>query len=171
MPCRQAAFLILFWCAAVLCPESPAQNSIDPIVARLIEDLSNPDVFERRSSVGVLANMGDKRERERAKAAVPALARAMKDTDETVREMAAFGLGNIRADPEISIPALIEGLKDQTSSVRNRSAEGLGYFGADARPAVPALVEALRDQDNDVQEQAAKAIGNIGGNVWILVPA
>src|SRR6516165_4913011 len=174
MPRRQVTFPLLFLCAALLCSaESWAQESIDPIVARLIEDLSNPDPDERVSSALALGNMaaGSKRDVERAKPAVPALARAMKDKNKEVREFAAFALGNIRADPGTLVSALTEGLQDKESSVRKRSAEVLGGFGGDAQSAVPVLVEALGDQDDDVQRQAAEAIGKIGGNVWILVPA
>jgi HEAT repeat protein len=95
----------------------------------------------------------------------------MRDKDEEVRDMAAFGLGNIRADPETSLPPLMAGLKDERAGVRRTSAEALGRFGPDAMGAVPALVQALLDQDDDVQRQAAEAIGQIGGNAWILVPA
>jgi HEAT repeat protein len=139
----------------------------------LIEDLSNPDADERVSGALALGNMaaGGKRDVERAKPAVPALARAMKDKNKEVRESAAFALGNIRADPGTSVLALMEGLKDKDPSVRKRSAESLGGFGRDAQPAVPALVEALGDQDDDVQRQAAEAIGQIGGNAWTLIPA
>src|SRR5215471_524734 len=180
IPRRRAAALILCLCAGTLCPESRAQNSTDPIVAGLIKDLDNAKPGVRARAAMDLGNMAahlggtdarGTREQRRVEPAVPALARAMKDEDKDVREMAVFALGNIRADPEISIPALIEGVRDQTSSVRKRSAEVLGYFGADARPAVPALVEALRDQDNDVQEQAAKALGMTGGDPQILIPA
>jgi HEAT repeat protein len=177
---RQFGILILLLCAAALCPETRAQNSIDPIVARLLKDLDNAKPGVRARAAVDLGNMAahlggtaarGTREQRRVEPAVPALAHAMKDKDKDVREMAVFALGNILADPEISIPALIEGLRDQTSSVRNRSAEILGYFGGDAQAAVPALVGALRDQDNDVQEQAAKTIGKIGGDPQILVPA
>src|SRR6516164_4512639 len=100
MPRRQVTFPLLFLCAALLCSaESWAQESIDPIVARLIEDLSNPDPDERVSSALALGNMaaGSKRDVERAKPAVPALARAMKDKNKEVREFAAFALGNASA--------------------------------------------------------------------------
>jgi HEAT repeat protein len=171
---RQFTFpLLLLGVALLSSAESRAQGSIDPVVAGYIKGLSNPNPSERRDSALALGNMaaGNKFDAERAKRAVPALARAMKDKDENVREFAAFALGNIRADPEISIPALIGGLQDNGSSVRKRSAEVLRGLGGEAQPAGPALLDALRDQDAGVREEAAKAVGEIVHDPRTAVPA
>jgi beta-lactamase regulating signal transducer with metallopeptidase domain len=89
--------------------------------------------------------------------AVDALAAALKDTDEDVRETAMKALIQFR-DPRVFEP-LIAALRDKSADVREEAAFGLGQL-RDPR-AVQPLAGALKDESDDVREQAAFALGQI----------
>ena len=92
------------------------------------------------------------------KTAVPALIKALKDSDKDVRKAAAEALGKI--GDKSAVPALIKALKDGYWQVRTAAAAALGKIGD--KSAVPALIEALKDKDSDVRTAAAEALGTIG---------
>jgi HEAT repeat protein len=90
--------------------------------------------------------------------AVPALIKALGDSDSAVRRAAAEALGKL-GDPQ-AVPALIQALGDSDSAVRRAAAEALGAIGDPQ--AVPALIQALGDSDWDVRRAAAWALGKLG---------
>lgn len=102
-----------------------------------------------------------------AKAAVPALVEALRDSDAKVRYRSLMALGNLwsgaERGPEVraAVPALIKLLKDEDEYIRRRAVYVLGRIGPEARAAVPALTEALRDENEDVRSYVAKALGAI----------
>ena len=93
-----------------------------------------------------------------ADSAVQGLIGALKDTDERVRQQAAWALGAIGA--KTAAEPLAQALKDSDSRVRHQAAWALGAIGAKA--AAPALAQALKDSDARVRHQAAWALGAIG---------
>jgi HEAT repeat protein len=90
--------------------------------------------------------------------AVPALIRALGDSDRDVRCESAEALGDL-GDPQ-AIPALIKALGDSDREVRRAAAWALGKLG-DPR-AVPPLIQALGDGSYDVRRAAAEALVKIG---------
>jgi HEAT repeat protein len=95
-----------------------------------------------------------------------ALAKALKDKDETVRFVASESL---KGWGEQSVPVLVEALKDEDVKVRRIAASTLGerelhYRSAEsAMSAVSALGDALRsDKDTEVRTEGAGALGRLG---------
>ena len=99
------------------------------------------------------------------KLALPALLRATKDQDRTVRQAAVAALVQLaRAEPETQRrhPELVLGLaaalRDPDAGVRGNAVRGLAVSGETARPAVPALAAALLDSDATVRVLSARAL-------------
>jgi HEAT repeat protein len=80
----------------------------------------------------------------KARPAVPALAKALKDPRQAVRLYASAALGKI-GGPEVRavMPALVAALDDQDLGVRANAAEALAAYGPDAAEAIPAMLVSL----------------------------
>lgn len=149
----------------------------DGIIESLIKQLSDNNVEVRRAAVsGLISNYKS------AKNAVPALIKALRDSDVTVSTNAAIALG-IMGNPA-AVPALEKALRDERESVRTHAAQALGRMGGSTafgdkadRPlpardaAVSALIRALRDENEDVSNIAAWALSGIGESAKDTVPA
>jgi HEAT repeat protein len=127
--------------------------ALDP----LQDGLAAPDPIVRRES---LRSIGKLKERAPLDAATvtPLLIERMKDSDGSVRGVAATYLGIVRGDPGRAVPALIAGLSDEDPEVRRESATALAAFGDAALPAVPALRKAALDPNEDVAREAGRAV-------------
>src|SRR5207302_5679689 len=80
----------------------------------------------------------------RAKAAIPALRKALKDDDADVRLAAAGALARLDRTAEEPLPILIGSLKEQTPEMFDPSLERkLASLG---KLAIPALIELIRDR-------------------------
>jgi HEAT repeat protein len=98
-----------------------------------------------------------------ARAAVPALGRALLHQYVYVRANAAEALGRIGGSEVV--PLLVFAMRDPDAMVRYDAAESLGKLGAEAAPAVPDLIKILRGNDAHifpVRLAAAAALGAIG---------
>jgi HEAT repeat protein len=124
-------------------------------VSGLIEQLKNGGEQSRAQAAEALGELGP-----RAKDAIPALARALRDEYEQVRRGAAASLAAIGAD-QSAIPDLVVALKDVDAEVRESAARALGSAGSQARAAVPSLGLLLKDPSEDVRQAAAEALGKI----------
>ena len=78
-------------------------------------------------------------------AAVPDLARALRDPDPEMRRRVAEVLGRIGPDAAVSVPHLVTLLEDSDSQVRRAAARSLGQIGPNAPSAVRALMRLLED--------------------------
>ena len=147
---RKAAVLGAWICAA---PAFAVE------VATLAQELGAPNVTVRRDAAYALDRLGAG-----AKDAVPALVRALDDSDKQVWSFAISALANIGPDAKDAIPALIDGFGSRRSRGRDRrqaqtrAAFALSRIGA---AAMPALIEALRSDDNGVRAGAAKALASV----------
>lgn len=121
-----------------------------------IAALENQDDSIRWSAIGALESLGHK-----AKAAVPALMRAVKN-DEANGWIAASALGAIDAEG-ISTPVLIETLGDKDAQMRRFAALGLSGIGRKAAAAEKALRDGLHDSDPRARIAAATAYWSVGG--------
>jgi len=83
---------------------------------------------------------------------------ALSDDKASVRQAAAFTLGELRPGRADTIAALTRGLADGDRDVRRLSARALAAHGPDARPAVRELLNLLADEVAAVRAQAAVAI-------------
>ncbi len=148
-PVRQTAIRTL---AAV------GENDPDTITS-LAAILDSSDDTGRILVAEMLGRMGS-----RAAAAVPALARALKDPAVGVRREAAEALGTLGPVAVSAIPALICALEDLNVEVRIEAAEALGNMAGAARPAVPGLIGALGDTHPKVRGEAAGSLEKITRN-------
>jgi len=97
-----------------------------------------------------------------AKAAAPALAKALQDSGWNDRDAAAEALGRIHADVDTSTAALLAALHDADQRVRGVSARALGRLRSADAKIVAALAAALKDDDANVRAAAAMALQEIG---------
>jgi HEAT repeat protein len=129
------------------------KGELKEIVEVLIVGFNSDDPTVRRVVAKFVGDIGPD-----AKAAVPALAAALKDEYRDVREAAAGSL--VQMGPG-AVAALTEALKDDYWLVRRTAAEALGNIGPGAMAAVPALTEALKDEVCNVRGEAAEALKRI----------
>jgi hypothetical protein len=85
-----------------------------------VQALNSPDVRERKQAVTILGNVGPS-----DPAAIPALARAVRDRDTAVRTEAVLALLKIGPAAREAIPALEEALGDRNAKVRGYAAKAL----------------------------------------------
>jgi len=106
-----------------------------------------------------------------ARAAVPRLARALKDREAAVRRRALEALARLGERSQEAVSQIETALKDRDWRIRERAATLLGELRQRARTAAPALVEALRDEHARVRAAAAAALGRIRARAKIAIPA
>jgi len=123
---------------------------------RLITALQKDDAL-REAARMALAPIGAD-----TKAAIPPLAKALKDEAVQVRAGAAAALYWIAPAPAAAVPDLCAALVDTDRRVRRLSGLGLARIGPGAWPAVPALIQALADEDGGVHAAAFLALNRIG---------
>ena len=127
---------------------------------------------------------------EPAKAAAPALAELIKDSDDTVRRQAVAAIVRINPGPKVLLPLLVQMLEDADPGVRMRILNAIVDRGEKAVPgliaalkndksaywaclalreigpagkdAVPALVERLKDKRPEVRREAVLTLAVMG---------
>jgi HEAT repeat protein len=97
-----------------------------------------------------------------AKAAIPALARNLRDGDSGVCWESATTLAAIGKD---SLPVLRDALHDKFLLARQTAAFALGQIGPEARAAIPDLIEASNDPEDSVRIQVRGALAKITNDV------
>jgi HEAT repeat protein len=130
-------------------------------VPALVQVLSDPDVQMRRNSELAMISLAGPYERKPKidiTMALPALIKAMEDSDTDVRAWAAHAIAEIGTDAKAAVPALIKLLEDKEEGPRNTSCLALGAIGPAAKDALPALRAALDDPSQDVRQFARAAI-------------
>lgn len=142
---------------AGLDPEVLKEEDLKRRIRRLINDLFVPEVEDRRRAAEEIEKIGLA-----AKAAVPALVRALKDKDYNVRRSATKALGNLRNTSEPVLQGLLLQLKDENSRVRFCAAEALGKLGNSSQEILQELSILLVDEDSHVRLYAAEALGKLG---------
>jgi HEAT repeat protein len=124
----------------------------DAALGDLAEVAANdPDAEVRRIAVGALGFAS-------SISVLPALTRALADSQWMVREEAASTIGKLRL--ALAIPDLVRAMGDDYWQVRLKAARALGLLKAEA--GLPALVAALGDATSNLRKEAAIALGEIG---------
>jgi HEAT repeat protein len=108
-----------------------------------------------------------------AKPAIPALTKALRDSDVHVRASAASALGEAGALAQPAVGELGQILqKDADDDARLQACLALGNIGPGAEPAVPILIHALlEDKAFGVRLNTASSLGQIGRDGDKVVPA
>ena len=122
---------------------------------RLAAALGDPDFRVRWHAAAALMQL-----RRRARAAAPALRRAMDDSEWPVRNAAGRALEDV-VDKD-SVPMLAEALGDPSPETRYHIARALARVGPGSAAAVPVLISALRDPDWEVRTESAWALAAVG---------
>jgi HEAT repeat protein len=133
---RQAAYRVLLG-------RCPHLKELSPAVAQacglaLEKGGFTPVQDSRVTTAQMLGRIGP-----RAKAAVPALQKALRSRFSQVQVHAALALWKIERSPD-AVPVLIERLANHNSTGRTDAAECLAEIGPDARAAIPTLVLACQ---------------------------
>jgi HEAT repeat protein len=105
--------------------------------------------------------------------AVPALCKALEDTEPSVAEWAARALGRVGPDAREVSPTLIERLKRPPSEeFREATLIALGKIGAKSEEVVPLLIEQLQRKQAPIKtrQAAAGALGEFGTRASAAVP-
>jgi HEAT repeat protein len=102
---------------------------------------------------------------------VPALAKALSDSNPRVRCLSAIALRSIGPKADGAVPALINALNDPAPYVRAPAADALGRIRA--KSAVDALTRRLLVTDEQVYvlRSVAAALGDIGPDAASALPA
>jgi HEAT repeat protein len=95
-------------------------------------------------------------------AAVPALGKALKDSQVEVRRAAAGALMKMGTDAKTALGSLQEALKDRDKFVRCQAIRTLGGLGKDAESAIPAMAQCLGDDVAEVRLCAVEELGRLG---------
>jgi HEAT repeat protein len=94
--------------------------------------------------------------------AVPALARAVNQSDVEVRLVVLGALERIgAAKAAAAVPDIAQALGDPSPRIRQEAARVLGRFGPAARDALPQLRKLLSDSDEDVRRAGSNAVLSI----------
>jgi HEAT repeat protein len=132
-------------------------------VETLRKGLGHANKYVRREAAGALGRLARE-----ARAAVPALAQALKDPDPKVRLAAALALQSIGPEARSAIPELMEALMATNLLFCRLVAKTLVQIGP---AAVPDLVAALSHRDRYIRREVAWAIGQLGPVACAAVPA
>lgn len=138
-----------------------------PAVIAVLRDTT--EVFDVRK----VASSAIGSTRETAGRAVPELARALADADESTKVLACWAIGRFQQQASMAAPAVEQLLSDERRHVRGTAALTLVRIGEGGPRAVPALCEQMEEADFFVapgevvkmpifEQVAAKALGEIG---------
>jgi len=164
--------IILAASAWMLCADfsHAAEPPADP--AKLAEQLASNDRDTRRDAGHFLEKLGPA-----AKPALPALIKALDDSDKQVWANAFAAIAAIGPDAAEAIPRLLDALDMRKGSdyrerdkaqKRMRAAHALASIGDAARPV---LISALKADDTGLRLGAAKALGEMGERSRDAIPA
>jgi HEAT repeat protein len=131
-------------------------------VAQLVPKLSDKEPFIHLAAARDLGDLGVA-----ARAAIPALAAAMRDGSPNLRTAAGKALAQIGS---AAVPELSKTLQEPDARLRHTAARALSRIGPPARDAVPALTLALRDRSVGVRANAVLALGEVGPEARSSVP-
>jgi HEAT repeat protein len=114
-----------------------------------------PDaVTVREAAARALGNIGPD-----ARAAIPALGKALRDKEGRVCWEAAGALRRIGKE---AVPSLCEALGAKHATVRHAAAYELGEMGPQAEAAIPALIQSLSDTNAQVRASAGYSLSRMG---------
>ena len=138
-------------------------------VEKLTQKLSSSDAAGRRDAAFELGKLGPG-----AKPALPALIKALQDSDKQVWSFAIAAITAMGPEAQEAIPALLDGFSSRGGRDREkrqamvRSAYALTKIGPEA---IPPLIKALNAEDSGVRAGAARALGGMGPQAKEAIPA
>jgi HEAT repeat protein len=154
---------MLLLMSSICLAQEPRVDFLGKTADKWLEDLNKDDARLRRNAAFALGKMGSG-----ADMAQSALTRVLQmDSSETVREAAAYALGEIckggkglNNDTFAALQTALQG--DRDPLVRRSAAFALGSIGSASPTALQALERALADASPGVRQNAAWALGRLG---------
>ena len=129
------------------------------VVLKLIKQIEGLD---RKKSLEGVEALG-KVDREAARRAIPALARALqRHKDEDFRRAVTEELERVGPPVKADLDCIGPVMALSYRRARLYVIDALGQMGADAAPAIPVLVQALKDSDSGVRKKAATVLRDLG---------
>lgn len=147
--------------ALLVVPVAAEEKGVDHWISLL--EVGN--VAERRQSAYEIWKL-----KERGKRAAPALAYALRDQDDYVRETAAKALESMIWGAVDALLPLEKALADERVAVRRDAAKLLAMVGPEAFDALDSLRAALRDADAEVRRHAVSVFSHFGPNASAAAP-
>jgi arylsulfatase A-like enzyme len=130
----------------------PDEDEAPADLSRLLRVLTEAnEIADRRASAEKLAALGAE--------AVPGLAAALQDDEETVRWLAAWSLARIGPPARSAVPDLARLLRDPALDVRLQAIRALGRIGGDRAGSV--LRAASTEADESVRDAALEALKRV----------
>ena len=140
-----------------------------PAVEKLAQQLAASEAGARRDAAFQLGKIGPG-----AKAALPALVKALQDSDKQVWSFSIAAITALGPEAKDAIPALLDGLNSRTGRDRDRRQGMVRYAYALTRigpEAIPPLIKALSADDSGLRAGAARALGGMGPGAKEAIPA
>jgi vesicle coat complex subunit len=157
---RYPTALLCFCLPLLVIGSTWAQTPNSSQVNLYIQQLQSANQQQRISAIESLVGLG--------KPVVPALVRALKDKNPSVRSSAAIALGKMGVQATSAVPSLSHALQDENLEVRRSAAIAMGKLG---RPAlVPYLVVKLQSPDASVRYSATHALSRFGADAKPAIP-
>jgi HEAT repeat protein len=151
--------MVSAWALAKISPND--SDTAAQAVELLVEGMQSDDAHSRRMAARALGELKASPE-----IVIPALVKALKDSDQTVVGNAIDALTSL--GPQVA-PRAAAAL--QNKDLRTYAVRVLARLGGDAKEAVPALIAVLQDPDPEFVREAQFALGNIGPAAASAVPA
>jgi HEAT repeat protein len=123
------------------------------VVPMVLENIEKGDAQTRLMCIQMIQNVGQVKE------AVPLLTKALKDTDQNVRNSAIHALAQQGAE---GLNALEAPLKGGDTGTRQNVLQAWSNYGFRPVKAVPVIIECLKDGNPQVRWTACQVLGNIG---------
>ncbi len=128
----------------------------------MVAHIRIPDATIVRSAAArALGSLGPE-----AKAAVPQLAQAIKQSERQLRWDAAGALGHLGQE---AVPVLLPLVADKDYDLRHAAVFALGQIGPNAERAIPVLIERLTDEVEVVRVAAAQSLQQIGQSALLAL--
>jgi len=144
-----------------------ATNAL-PDIVRLLED-KNPEVRQR--AAGIVTDQIMNRIRSPDISYLPALIRALNDTNEFVREDMALALSKYGPAAESAVPALVKSLDDASARVRMTAATALSIIdGSQNAAVIPVLKDVITNGNARDRHWAAVYVHEIQPKNTDIIP-
>ena len=141
-------------------------------IPRVIEALEDPDAEVRLAAAGSLGWRGSGK---RSPTLVPALGRALADSDARVRRWSTMSLGNLGLDAEAALPALCALANDPETEVREQAAQAISTIEKSVltfrSTTLPQAIAELEDANPITRALAAGRIEDLGSRASDAVPS